>query len=176
MVDVAQLAERRSVTPDVVGSIPTIYPMRKLLRGIRNLIYWFPIIWNDYDWDYHSIFEILHYKLTAMEKCIREHGIALDTDATVHKIKVARILTKRLVDLDHLERALAPCELKWGKRSVDWNKANLEFTYEKAHTDEEIAQADKDFLRAGRRSDVQEKADIDYLFRHMVRHIERWWD
>jgi hypothetical protein len=33
-------------------------------RGVKNLIYWFPIIWKDRNWDSHYIFEIMKHKLS----------------------------------------------------------------------------------------------------------------
>jgi len=39
-------------------------------RGIKNLIYWFPIVWRDRNWDSHYIFEILKHKLKAQSKYI----------------------------------------------------------------------------------------------------------
>lgn len=39
-------------------------------RGIKNLIYWFPIIWKDRNWDDHYIFEVLKHKLKAQAKYI----------------------------------------------------------------------------------------------------------
>ena len=31
--------------------------------GVKNIIYWFPIIWKDRNWDSHYIFEIIKHKL-----------------------------------------------------------------------------------------------------------------
>ena len=39
-------------------------------QGVKNLIYWFPIIWKDRNWDDHYIFEILQHKLKAQAKYI----------------------------------------------------------------------------------------------------------
>lgn len=39
-------------------------------RGVKNLWYWFPIIWKDRDWDDHHIFEVLKHKLKAQAKYI----------------------------------------------------------------------------------------------------------
>ena len=44
-------------------------------RGIKNLIYWFPIIWRDRNWDSHYIFEILKHKLKAQSKYIGDRDI-----------------------------------------------------------------------------------------------------
>jgi len=46
------------------------YMRINFLRGIKNLRYWFPIIWKDRDWDSYFIFEILKHKLTAQAKYI----------------------------------------------------------------------------------------------------------
>lgn len=40
--------------------------MRNLRRGIRNIIYWLPVIWRDYHWDYSSFLDILRHKLEAI--------------------------------------------------------------------------------------------------------------
>lgn len=38
----------------------------KMFRtGVKNLIYWFPIIWKDRNWDSHYIFEIMKHKLSS---------------------------------------------------------------------------------------------------------------
>jgi hypothetical protein len=39
-------------------------------QGVKNIWYWFPIIWKDRDWDDHYIFEILQHKLTAQANYI----------------------------------------------------------------------------------------------------------
>jgi len=45
---------------------------REFARGVKNLIYWFPIIWKDRNWDSHYIFEIFKHKLTAQANYIAE--------------------------------------------------------------------------------------------------------
>lgn len=34
------------------------------IKGVKNLIKWFPIVWRDRDWDDYYIFEILKFKIT----------------------------------------------------------------------------------------------------------------
>lgn len=41
-----------------------------LKHGIQNIIYWFPIIWKDRNWDSHYIFEVLKHKLKLQAKYI----------------------------------------------------------------------------------------------------------
>lgn len=46
------------------------YYHKYLKHGIQNIIYWFPIIWKDRNWDDHYIFDILKHKLKAQSKYI----------------------------------------------------------------------------------------------------------
>lgn len=39
-------------------------------QGVKNLWYWFPVIWKDRDWDEHYIFEVLKHKLKAQANYI----------------------------------------------------------------------------------------------------------
>ena len=41
------------------------YLHKEIKWGIQNIIYWFPIIWKDRNWDSHYIFDIMKHKLTS---------------------------------------------------------------------------------------------------------------
>lgn len=45
---------------------------RECVRGVRSLIAWFPIIWRDRDWDWEFLNNILIFKLSRMEKQLRD--------------------------------------------------------------------------------------------------------
>lgn len=48
----------------------------KMFRtGVQNLIYWFPIIWKDRNWDSHYIFEIMMHKIKAQSEYIGSRDI-----------------------------------------------------------------------------------------------------
>ena len=42
-------------------------------QGVKNIIYWFPIIWKDRNWNDHYIFEVLKHKLKAQAKYISDN-------------------------------------------------------------------------------------------------------
>jgi hypothetical protein len=46
------------------------YYHKNLKQGIKNLWYWFPIIWKDRNWDDHYIFDVLKHKLKAQANYI----------------------------------------------------------------------------------------------------------
>lgn len=59
-------------------------------RGIKNLIYWFPIIWKDRDWDSSYIFDIMKHKLSSTANYIggRDRHIRSHQDARRMKLCV----------------------------------------------------------------------------------------
>jgi hypothetical protein len=46
------------------------YLHKEIKWGIQNLIYWFPVIWKDRNWDGNYIYEVMKYKLKYQSKYI----------------------------------------------------------------------------------------------------------
>lgn len=46
------------------------YLHKEIWTGIKNLWYWFPVIWKDRNWDDHYIFEVMMHKLKAQAEYI----------------------------------------------------------------------------------------------------------
>ena len=40
-----------------------------MIEKIKRLFRWFSVIWNDYDWDYVPIYQVLKFKLQQTAKC-----------------------------------------------------------------------------------------------------------
>ena len=153
-----------------------------MINKIKRLIDWFPVIWNDYDWDYHSLYVIMRKKLSRLEDGIRD-GWAVDAEATADNIHYAQMLLDRLIEGAYLERALLPVYRKWGKiGDMITRKADNGFEewlgndWELANTEEERLIAEEEFSKAGKRADAQELADKNKLFEHISKYITRWWD
>ena len=77
-------AEERAKKPWIVRKLEWIplwwdhegrYYHKMFRTGVKNLIYWFPIIWKDRNWDSHYIFEIMMHKIKAQSKYIGERDI-----------------------------------------------------------------------------------------------------
>ena len=51
------------------------YIPKHIREGVAKLIYWFPIIWKDKDWDHSYIYTILEHKLKAQAKYIGSRDI-----------------------------------------------------------------------------------------------------
>ena len=51
-----------------------MWRIRKFFKSVKNLIRWAPIIWNDQDWDYSYIYNILKHKLIFMAEHMYNNG------------------------------------------------------------------------------------------------------
>lgn len=171
------LEEFKSLWCDKIFKTPAF--IRNISYGVENLIKWFPIIWQDRDWDHWFLYNIIHFKLKEMENLYRKYGWNVHAEKTAGKIKLCKCLLNRLIKDEYLENALKPCEKKWGERHINWNKKRddlMNFIYDKAKTEKEIKQAEKDFRYADNHSDMMKEQDLDLLFKKMRKHIEGWWD
>jgi hypothetical protein len=74
-----QWDEKRKSKPWIIRKLKFIpmwwsndgkYLHKHIWTGLKNLWYWFPVIWKDRNWDYHYIFEVMMHKLKAQSKYI----------------------------------------------------------------------------------------------------------
>jgi len=78
--------------------------LRQFKQGVKNLITWFPVIWQDKQWDYGYFYPILQKKLELMEKFFRTRSYSVDGDKQADKIKYAILLLNRLIEDDYWEK------------------------------------------------------------------------
>lgn len=60
-----------------------------LTYGIKNLIYYFPVIWNDRHWDYEFMLDLLERKIKQMRDGIKKDNILAKTDEYVKQMNDA---------------------------------------------------------------------------------------
>ena len=134
---------------------------RKFKYGIKNLISWFPVIWNDRWWDDYFIFVILRKKLIETEKNFRKHGCHVDLYKDADKIKKCIYILDRIIKDDYSDNVLKPYYRKYG-----------EFDLTRKMDDKEK----KFFINCVEREEILKQQDIDYLFDNMKKYILTWWD
>jgi hypothetical protein len=159
---------------------------RSIKYGIRNLLIWFSVIWNDRDWDQWFLYKILQFKLKRMEKLQRKYGNSTNSEKYADQIKLAVLLLQRLIDDNYLQNVLKPHEEKWGESEMiftpidptegDEGFSTLDFKVENANTEEEKEQEHKERMILYKHSDALKQQDLDLLFKHMRKYIECWWD
>jgi hypothetical protein len=70
-------------------------------QGIKNIWYWFPVIWKDRDWDGHYIFEILQHKLTAQANYIGRRDFHTRAQQDARRMRLCVKLIKKVQEEDY---------------------------------------------------------------------------
>lgn len=80
-------------------SLPKFW--KDLKRGIKNLIYWFPVIYKDWDWDYSYLYELEYHKLKSMCNSFEKYAIS-DGTKEIKQMKICIALLEIILDKDEL--------------------------------------------------------------------------
>jgi hypothetical protein len=111
-----------------------MYKIKNKIKQLRKLIRWIPIIWNDRDWDYYFIYEILKQKLVDTEKYIRKDGVHMFNNRDADSILKAIEMIEKVQTEYHIDKYLSETT-KWttegiNKSTKDHDKARKElFNY-----------------------------------------------
>lgn len=165
------------------------YFHKDIYKGITNLIKWFPIVWNDRDWDQAYIFYVLRFKLNNTANYLEKQNGYVGVERDVEKIRLCVRLIDKIKDEDYcfeyqdyyktvfeFEKVeLGLTEMKGNVLSdnlEDYFKKHIS-TYRKVKKQypdyEDISLA----LHIG--SEMENKA-MRLLFTIMERNINGWWD
>jgi hypothetical protein len=166
-----------------------MYKVKQFFKRIYNLYRWFPIIWNDQDWDDHYIFEILKFKLKNQAKYIggKDRYVGAKRDAEI------MMLCTRLID---------KVQDEWyGREYLDYQKSEMKFTPSESHPGsyemefEELSEHYDDYFKkypliyrmvpdlnaskdkiAFQIAKINEERAHKLLFTILEQNIRRWWD
>jgi len=72
------------------------YIPRNIKDGITNMWKWRHIIWNDRDWDYTYIYDVLEFKLRKQMRYMKARDRFVSTQRSVEKMELACELIKRV--------------------------------------------------------------------------------
>lgn len=174
------------------------YYHKYLKQGVKNIIYWFPIIWKDRHWDSHYIFDILKHKLKAQANYIGSNDRHTRAQQDARRMRLCIKLIEKIQDdeysaeyidyhkdriwftdcEDRPDSSLMNSELVWEKFDDYFKKYPL--IYKRVMNGEGL------FNREGREDDKQIIAmNIAYinqdrahklLFKIMEENILGWWD
>jgi len=156
---------------------------RQIRQGIKSLIIWFPVIWQDRWYDHYFIYAILRHKLHLMEHNIRLYGIHTKHIEDADKIKKCVILLDRLMKDEYHENVFKDHYKKWGEpkmRFEDYDKdpelQELHIDYPKVQTEEDKKLQTKEFRLKSKSVQEMINQDVEMLFTLMRKNIQTWWD
>jgi hypothetical protein len=70
-------------------------------QGVKNLWYWFPIIWKDRNWDGHYIFEIIQHKLEGQANYIGRRDLHTRAQLDAKRMRLCISLIKKVQEEDY---------------------------------------------------------------------------
>ena len=169
-------------------------------QGIKNLIYWFPIIWKDRDWDDHYIFEILKHKLTSQANYIGRRDFHTRAQLDAKRMRLCTSLIDKVQEEDyameymdyHKDRVwFTPCEDREGSSLYNSETISENFDdyfkkypliYKRVINGEGVFTLDGRTESEMKRVIAQNIAHINQdrahklLFKIMEENILGWWD
>ena len=93
-----------------------MWRIKSKIKRIQNVLRWIPIIWNDRDWDYYHIYEILKQKLKHVEQHTVKNGNFVDSDKDIQNLRTAIDMIDKVQNEYYLEKYLS---------SPDWEKEDI---------------------------------------------------
>jgi len=174
------------------------YFFRDFKIGIKNIIYWFPIIWKDRNWNHRYIFDIFAHKLKVQAEYIGKYGLHLNNWKDERDMMTCVRLIEKIkdewysmeyMDYHKTEHWFEPCEDKPGYST--WESRELEENFDDYFSKypliyKRVMNGEGVFNREGREDDKQiiamNIAKINHerarklLFKIMEQKIEGWWD
>jgi len=149
---------------------------------IHNLIYWLPILWQDRDWDYRFLLNILVHKLNGMSKHIREHGNLVRSEEIADEIgEIAYNI--QLVESEVItEVAISEHKGKWGETAwdlipaVDKDFFHVRMSYPSADTPAKLEQANAELAKLMNEAEEKQEKLLRDTFAKMAEQLLGWWD
>lgn len=153
-----------------------IYQVKRLLAWYWN------VLRHDYDYDGHSLFGIIEYKLKRLEKAlINGHAIHEPTD--LKALKVAIKLAGRLKEAKYEEAGYDRIERKWGKLIIWFTDIPGKPDYSTMHSkyEKEKDDLDKIMVRDEVRANFvashnRQKREEKWLYAILLKYLGKWWD
>ena len=143
----------------------------RFLDSLYNLWRWFPIIWNDRDWDHYFIFEVLKFKLKNMSDSFEQNDWHKECKTDVKKMHTCIKLIE-LVQSNHYE-AEAYFHENVEEYLAKYKNATLRVLTNKKYQIFKNENRNGVAMNVGLYKHQQAKK---VLFTMLERYIENWWE
>jgi len=155
---------------------------RNLKYGIKNLIAYFKLIWNDRDYDYVFWLKMNRLKFSRMENTIRNHGNHVDSSKDADNINDAIKIIDRMLEDNYHERAFMLHDKKWGELQIDWKDSEYckdckEAQFNRAGVNSENEEQERqEFIKCSKHEQYLREQDLKYLTKIINKYLFTWWN
>jgi len=157
------------------------YIIERTLEKIKKIAQWAIFLWDDYDWDYGSVYRILHFKLKRLERGLKE-GCAMHDPKDLKALSLAIKLCNKLHEDKYHERFYRRHEKKWGELKT-WTEPSTNSRYHiyKSSRSKVITEEDKklereDVLKSSKMEIFLTERDKKWLYEILQKYDNSWWD
>lgn len=156
--------------------------MFRIFRKIKRIIDYIPILWNNEDWDYEHLLELIEFKLKRIKKCIRQNDIIVEHE--IQEIENSIDKTLKAIDnyLYHIENftMLDPDELynveMYWKKNEDRNTYSMTYKFidgEDVPEDHEFHKYNEKYIK---RLYLWQQANWNRIWNTIRDNSQKWWD
>lgn len=142
----------------------------RLLRRIRKVAKWLPILWRDEDWDHAFLWIILRHKLASMRDYHKFYGITEDRTQIALEINSCVEALDRLIDDDYLKDDWAAYEAKYPVEFVKVPGTGCSMMRQRPED------ARLEALHLHDREESARQIDSAFVTNTMHKHWFGWWE
>jgi hypothetical protein len=173
---------------DFVEKLKTpYYEVRHFFRWIVKSCRYAKLLWRDRDWDWIFLLILMKYKIQRMRLHMTEHNIIHDAPRMAKQMRYAEFLIERILDDDYCKKEYEDHRKYWGElehlfeepadpalKGKGYSIWNPKAKNAKTQKDQERER--EEIIRIHKKADKLREDDMDRLFSHLRKYIQRWWD
>lgn len=169
------------------------YLHKTIQYGIQNLIKWFPIIWQDRDWDYTYIYNLLQFKLEKQSKHCIKYALHTTSESDAQIMATCARLIEKIKEefyeteyIDYFESEIVFGDIENStSKTMEVNEVSENFEpyfakYPRIYK-QVMADENPEFLKINKKAIAMNMASINQqraeklLFKILKERIRGWW-
>lgn len=145
------------------------------LRRLKRFVSWFTVIWKDEDWDQAYIYEILRHKIQCQRLSLQKNARHLGYERTCKDMRFAEFLLDRLAKAEVYwdNYAAQKQEYCYCDREMLDTRNFIKISHNCSRIDWQPCGYCKQHIKT---LDNQRNYERELVFKHISKHIEKWWD
>lgn len=169
------------------------YYISNFKKGLKNLWYWFPIIWKDRDYHHAFIFSVLQHKLKSQANYIGRRNFHTRAQTDARNMRICVNLIQKLQDdfyeceyIDYYKSSseFVPCtkedffeyQTKEISENFDEYFKKYPLIYSRVKNGEGVFDGDSKKVIAMNISTINHQRAMKLLFKILEEEIQCWWD
>lgn len=146
-----------------------LHPSRTY-RKICNVIRWAPTLWNDVDWDYTSLLQMMSQKVKYMREHQRDHANHVDFEELMGQMKKMEDALNRLIKNDYCSEEYDAHSKKFPERKSILRPDGM---YEMPSMSDEERES---FRKVSKTEEALTQEDLEEIGEILRKHLRGWWD